>query len=101
MRNIRYRGLQILSLTLLLFAGCNDYVSLFPLYDDSTLAVTPSLEGSWKTSERDIWTFVRQGRKYRLTVMDHEDNKAWEFEAGLVELERVDIAQPELGAVDA
>jgi hypothetical protein len=77
--------LIILSLSILVLAGCNDYVSLFPLYDDSTLATTPSLSGSWKSFEGDSWRFVPDGKRYKLTVIDDED-KPWKFDAGLVEL---------------
>ena len=75
----------VLVLTALVLAGCNDYVSLFPLYDDLTLAINPSLSGSWKSADGNTWDFVPNGKRYRLTVTDDE-GKPWKFDAGLVEL---------------
>jgi hypothetical protein len=71
-----------------LLTGCEDYVSLYPLYDDRTLTVEPPLTGSWRTPEGDVWTFVpSDGRKYRLTVTSSSE-ETFEFEAGLIELSR-------------
>ena len=84
--------------TALLFAalflvGCDDFVSIHPLYDESTLTSDPSLAGTWTSTEGNIWTFApSKGRKYQLTVTDSprpsekSEEEKWEFEAGLVEL---------------
>ena len=85
--------LLILPLAALILTACNDFVSLYPLYDDLTLTVEPPLTGSWRTHEGDVWTFApSDDRKYKLTVTsvstvgDKTTEETFEFEAGLVEL---------------
>lgn len=86
MKNItRWVKLAVLTTTVLLLAGCSEYVSLYPLYDDSTLVIEPSLNGSWKSKDDDVWTFVPDGRKYNMT-MTEPDEKPWEGQAGLVRI---------------
>jgi hypothetical protein len=81
--------------TTLLLAGCNDFVSIYPLYDESTLVIEPALTGTWKSTEGDIWTFAPAvGHTYKLSVKSSDsapadkddEDKEWKFEAGLVEL---------------
>src|SRR5262245_9508267 len=77
----------LIALTTLLLAGCNDFVSIYPLYDDATLTLEPSLAGSWETPDDDTWTFVpSKDGKYKLTISANAKDESWDFEAGLVRL---------------
>ncbi len=85
----------------ILLAGCDDVVSLYPLYDDRTLVFEPALLGSWTEGDSgERWTFEQAGEKtYRLTVTDSKETT--EITAHLVELGGLlflDLAEEEAGA---
>ena len=89
----------------LFLAGCNDFVSIYPLYDEFTLVSTPSLAGTWKSTEDDSWTFVpSEGRLYEVTLSSPEDEENWNLEGGLVELSGklfLDLCGDDAGATGA
>ena len=89
MRNIR---LAIAVVMALFLTGCNDFVYLYPLYDDLSLIFEPAFLGSWEVERDEMWTFKKadEPRMYKVTITDTSDDKdkpkAYELEGGLVRL---------------
>jgi hypothetical protein len=79
--------------SILCAAGCDDVVSLAPLYDDATLVFDAGLVGSWRADKSEIWTFTTDDEKmYRLLVRQTREDEAGarteedRFDVGLVRL---------------
>lgn len=89
MRNIRFAIVLVMALFL---TGCNDFVSLYPLYDDLSLTFDPAFVGSWEVEEGETWTFKKgdEARKYKVTIADATGDEGkpetHELEGGLVNL---------------
>src|SRR5262245_47317378 len=66
--------------------ACDDVVALHPLYDERSLVLDPSLNGSWTSSDHETWTFQPlSGQTWKLSITD-KDSETLEFDAALVEL---------------
>jgi hypothetical protein len=77
----------------LFLGGCAPVVSLFGLYDRSSLMNDDQLVGRWESDDKEskqkpecCWVFTKSNDGYSMTVPNPDDNQIWDSTVHLVKL---------------